>query len=49
MTRGYEGTHFVSGRTLDSHIRRIRKKFKDTGRDPIETVHGMGFRMRKEP
>jgi len=48
MTRGYEGTHFVSGRTLDSHIRRIRKKFKDTGRDPIETVHGMGFRMRKE-
>jgi two-component system, OmpR family, response regulator len=49
MERGYEGTHFVSGRTLDSHIRRIRKKFKDTGRDPIETVHGMGFRMRKEP
>ena len=49
MTRGYEGTHFVSGRTLDSHIRRIRKKFKDTGRDPIETVHGMGFRMRKDP
>ena len=48
MTRGYEGTHFVSGRTLDSHIRRIRKKFKDTGRDPIETVHGMGFRMRKD-
>jgi two-component system OmpR family response regulator len=49
MTRGYEGTHFVSGRTLDSHIRRIRKKFKDAGRDPIETVHGIGFRMRKEP
>ena len=49
MSRGYEGAHFVSGRTLDSHIRRIRKKFKDTGRDPIETVHGMGFRMRKEP
>jgi two-component system OmpR family response regulator len=48
MTRGYEGTHFVSGRTLDSHIRRIRKKFKELGRDPIETVHGMGFRMRKE-
>jgi two-component system, OmpR family, response regulator len=48
MERGYEGTHFVSGRTLDSHIRRIRKKFRDTGRDPIETVHGMGFRMRKE-
>jgi two-component system OmpR family response regulator len=46
MEHGYEGTHFVSGRTLDSHIRRIRKKFRDTGRDPIETVHGMGFRMR---
>ncbi len=49
MERGYEGAHFVSGRTLDSHIRRIRKKFKDAGRDPIETVHGMGFRMRREP
>jgi two-component system, OmpR family, response regulator len=47
MERGYEGTHFVSGRTLDSHIRRIRQKFKEAGKDPIETVHGMGFRIRR--
>jgi two-component system OmpR family response regulator len=46
MERGYEGNHFVSGRTLDSHIRRIRQKFRDAGADPIETVHGMGFRMK---
>lgn len=47
MDRGYDGSHFVSGRTLDSHIRRIRQKFRDADLDPIETVHGMGFRMRK--
>jgi two-component system OmpR family response regulator len=44
----YPGNHFVSDRTLDSHIRRIRRKLRDVGLDPIETVHGVGFRY-KEP
>jgi two-component system OmpR family response regulator len=39
------GNHHVSERTLDSHIRRIRQKFRDHGVDPIETVHGLGYRL----
>lgn len=42
----YPGNHFVSDRTLDSHIRRIRRKLRDVGLDPIETVHGVGFRYK---
>jgi len=48
VERSYEGRHFVSGRTVDSHVRRIRAKLRDAGIDDIvETVHGLGFRMRK--
>lgn len=43
----YPDTRHVSGRTLDSHIRRIRGKFRDHGVDPIETVHGVGYRLRE--
>lgn len=44
----YPGVHHVSDRTLDSHIRRIRQKLREAGCDPIETVHGLGFRLRDE-
>ena len=44
----YPGNHFVSDRTLDSHIRRIRRKLRDVGLDPIETVHGVGFRYKED-
>ena len=43
----YPDTRHVSGRTLDSHVRRIRAKFRDHGFDPIETVHGVGYRLRQ--
>jgi two-component system OmpR family response regulator len=43
----YPDTRHVSGRTLDSHVRRIRAKFRDQGVDPIETVHGVGYRLRQ--
>ncbi|HCH65697.1 MAG: two-component system response regulator CreB [Deltaproteobacteria bacterium] len=43
----YPGNHYVSDRTLDSHIRRIRRKLRDVGLDPIETVHGVGFRYQE--
>jgi two-component system OmpR family response regulator len=36
----------VSERTLDSHVRRIRAKLREAGHDPIETVHGLGYRLR---
>jgi two-component system OmpR family response regulator len=34
----------VTERTLDSHVRRIRAKFKSLGADPIVTVHGVGYK-----
>jgi len=44
IDRAYDGT-VVSDRTVDSHIRRIRRKFGLVGCDPIETVTGFGYRM----
>ncbi|MFO7566308.1 MAG: response regulator transcription factor [Enhygromyxa sp.] len=44
----YPDARHVSGRTLDSHIRRIRGKFRDHGVDPVETVHGVGYRLREQ-
>lgn len=36
----------VSDRTLDSHLRNLRRKLADAGcGDAIETVHGQGMRM----
>lgn len=43
----YPDERHVSGRTLDSHVRRIRAKFRPHEVDPIETVHGVGYRLRE--
>lgn len=48
MQHSYELQRIVSDRTIDSHIRRLRKKLLTAGVDAIETVHGVGFRLRKE-
>lgn len=40
--------HVISDRTVDSHIRRIRKKLGEPGADFIETVYGVGYRMRDD-
>ncbi|MEM8796043.1 MAG: response regulator [Pseudomonadota bacterium] len=46
MTLAYDANIHVSDRTIDSHIRNIRGKFKRAGCDnAIETVHGIGFRI----
>lgn len=39
---------YVEERTVDSHIKRIRRKLGEAGGDPsaIETVHGLGYRYR---
>ena len=36
-------------RTIDSHIKRLRKKFKasDTEFDMIETLYGVGYRFKE--
>ena len=40
-----DGSAFVSDRTIDSHIRHIRDKFRQAGGEPIETVHGIGYKL----
>jgi two-component system OmpR family response regulator len=45
MGGAYSDGRYVSDRTVDSHIRRVRAKFLDVGGDVIETVHGLGYRL----
>jgi DNA-binding response OmpR family regulator len=44
---GYLQDSYVSERTIDSHIKRLRKKLSVAGAEPsiIETVHGLGYRF----
>jgi len=44
MDRAYPDGAVVSDRTIDSHVKRIRRKFEEVGGTPIETVHGIGYR-----
>ena len=51
LTRdGYPHDNYVSERTIDSHVKRIRKKFEavDPEFDRIDTVYGMGYRYQPE-
>ena len=41
----YGVNHFVSDRTVDSHIRRLRAKFQAVGGAPIETAQGLGYKV----
>jgi two-component system OmpR family response regulator len=46
MDGAYSDGRFVSDRTVDSHIRRVRAKFAEAGgEEMIETVHGLGYRL----
>ncbi len=45
IDHAYDGV-IVSDRTIDSHIRRLRKKLTNAGEDPIHTVHGAGYSLR---
>lgn len=45
MDRAYPEDNYISDRTIDSHIKRIRHKFEERGSNPIDTVHGIGYRM----
>lgn len=48
MDSAYGESIYVDDRTIDSHIKRLRKKFRDV--DPefgeIETLYGVGYRYR---
>ena len=43
----YRYDHHITERTIDTHVRRIRSKFRRAGHEPIETVHGVGYKARK--
>ena len=45
MNEAYELHKIVSDRTIDSHVRRVRAKFAALGADPVETVHGVGYKL----
>ncbi len=45
MDGAYRDFTVVAERTIDSHVRRVRHKFTQVGGDPVETVHGVGYRL----
>lgn len=49
MDAAYDDQIYVDDRTIDSHIKRLRKKFKaiDNDYDSIETLYGVGYRYRE--
>jgi two-component system response regulator ChvI len=48
MDAAYDDQVYVDDRTIDSHIKRLRKRFKstDTEFDMIETLYGVGYRFK---
>ncbi len=50
MDAAYDDQVYVDDRTIDSHIKRLRKKFKatDNGFDMIETLYGVGYRFKEQ-
>jgi len=49
MDAAYGENIYVDDRTIDSHIKRLRKKFKvvDNDFNQIETLYGVGYRYRE--
>jgi two-component system response regulator ChvI len=46
----YSDDVYVDDRTIDSHVKRIRRKFRlaDPGFDAIETLYGVGYRFDEQ-
>jgi two-component system, OmpR family, response regulator ChvI len=49
MDAAYDDQVYVDDRTIDSHVKRMRKKFRDVDPefDAIETLYGVGYRYRE--
>ena len=45
----YDDQVYVDDRTIDSHIKRLRKRFRSTDAafDMIETLYGVGYRFKE--
>jgi two-component system response regulator ChvI len=48
IDEAYGQNVFVDDRTIDSHIKRIRRKFRerDSAFAEVETLYGVGYRYR---
>ena len=49
MDAAYDDQIYVDDRTIDSHIKRLRKKFRKTDKsfDAIETLYGVGYKYKE--
>ena len=49
MDAAYGEHIYVDDRTIDSHVKRLRKKFKQVDHEfgNIETLYGVGYRYRE--
>jgi two-component system response regulator ChvI len=49
MDAAYDDQVYVDDRTIDSHVKRLRKKFRavDSDFDLIETLYGVGYRIKE--
>jgi len=49
MDAAYDDSVYVDDRTIDSHVKRLRKKFKAIDPDfaAIETLYGVGYRYKE--
>jgi two-component system response regulator ChvI len=49
MDAAYGDSIYVDDRTIDSHIKRLRKKFKEADNEfaQIETLYGIGYRYKE--
>jgi two-component system response regulator BaeR len=41
----YSDHRVVSDRTVDSHVKNLRRKLADAGVDPIASIYGLGYRF----
>lgn len=50
MDAAYQDDVYVDDRTIDSHIKRLRRKFRQVDREfkAIETLYGVGYRFAEE-
>ncbi len=45
MDAAYRDHRVVSDRTVDSHVKNLRRKLSEAGFDPITSVYGVGYRL----
>jgi two-component system, OmpR family, response regulator ChvI len=50
MDAAYQDDIYVDDRTIDSHIKRLRRKFREADKDfnAIDTLYGAGYRFTEE-